>query len=157
MLCYGENEKCIYTAHVLLTIRVFIRMVDLENTRHLYDPIGNWYFLSASKLTGTYANIIMMINNFQLTAIRLLVLILIVFATIVTTLIGIYDLEYVLHMNVLGFVTKFLSIYMLGVFQMYVHKNITIEIIESVIGRIEEQSKFQKIVQNLKESLLILH
>jgi len=40
---------------------------------------------------------------------------------------------------------------------MYVHKNITSEIIDSMVGRMEEQKKFELVVEHLKESLIILN
>jgi hypothetical protein len=141
----------------MLTFRVAVRMFDIEGTRHLYDPVGNWYFLNASKLLGGYANLIMMINNFQLSKIRILITALIIILCMSSALIGIYDLDYILSNNVLGFLGQFISVYALGVFQIYTHKNITREIIDSMVGRIEEKSKFESIVEHLKESLIILN
>ena len=40
---------------------------------------------------------------------------------------------------------------------MYVHRNITFEIIDSMIGRMEEQKKFELVIEHLKESLIIIN
>jgi GTPase SAR1 family protein len=37
-LCCTDNIAAIYLAHVILTIRVSIRLLDFETTRHLYTP-----------------------------------------------------------------------------------------------------------------------
>jgi len=104
LLCATDNENAIYLAHIMLTVRVYVRMLDIEGTRSFYDPVGNWYFLGASKLTGSYANIIMMINNFELTRWRSMVTLLVVTTCVISILIGIYDIDYVLNTNVLSFV-----------------------------------------------------
>ena len=115
-LCATDNECSIYLAHILLTIRVFFRMLDYEGTRDLYDPIGNWYFLCASKLAGSYANIVMMIINFRINKTRLFVILLMVISCVYSIMVGIYGFEYVGGQKVVTFVVKFLSVYALGVF-----------------------------------------
>ena len=115
-LCATDNESCIYTAHIFLTVRVFFRMLDYEETRDLYDPIGNWYFLCASKLTGSYANIIMMIINFRISKFRVLAILLIVSTCVYSIMVGVYGFEYVRQQKVISFVVQFLSVYALGVF-----------------------------------------
>jgi hypothetical protein len=133
----------VYIAHVILSVRNFVRAIDLEGTRLHYDPVGTWYFLMATKLTGSYANLIMMINNFELSRIRMLISVLIIFTGMSCIITGIYDLDYLLKNNVLGILLQYIPVYALGIFQSYVHKNITREICESMIGRIEEQCKFE--------------
>lgn len=124
-------------------------MVDIEDTRHLYEPQANWYFMMATKLVGSYANVIFMTNNFALTPAKALTALLVVIVGLCCIMIGFYDLEYFMNVKVFAFIMKFMSVYFLGLFQMYVHKNITSEIIDSMIGRIEEQSKFEQIVKHL--------
>ena len=115
-LCATDNEQCIYVAHIFLTVRVYFRMLDFEDTREFYDPVGNWYFLCASKLTGCYANIIMMIINFKTTGVRWFILLLIVSTCVYSIMVGIYDFEYVSNLKVASFVAQYLSVYALGVF-----------------------------------------
>ena len=91
-------------------------MLDYEGTRDLYDPIGNWYFLCASKLAGSYANIVMMIINFRINKTRLFVILLMVISCVYSIMVGIYGFEYVGGQKVVTFVVKFLSVYALGVF-----------------------------------------
>lgn len=84
-----------------------------------------------------------MISNFQIGIFRTLITIFIVFSGLCCIFIGIYELEYFLNQNVAKFILKFISVYALGVVQIYFHKTITKEIIDSMIGKMEEQSKFE--------------
>jgi hypothetical protein len=79
-------------------------MLDFEETRDLYVPIGNWYFLCASKLTGSYANIIMMIINFRISKLRAFVIVVIVSTCVYSIMVGVYGFEYVNKLKVLSFV-----------------------------------------------------
>jgi hypothetical protein len=143
ILCYLGTEKSVYIAHIILSIRTYVRLIDFENTKDLYDPVGNWYFLCATKLVGTYANLMIMFNNFELSRFRIFIIVLNILVGGSTILIGIYDLDYLASANVVGFLLQFLMVYAMGVFQIFVHRNITREITESMVGRIEEQSKFE--------------
>lgn len=93
ILCYYDTENSVYAAHCILTFRVYLRVYDFEATRHLYDPIGNWYFLCLAKVLESYTNLLILINNFEQSKLRVAMIFAQAQGGFISTVAGIYGLE----------------------------------------------------------------